>query len=108
MNPIQVGAPHQDARSSGDEEKNTAIPQTVASGVQADGDSNFESDGEYQEGVERVRAITAVWTKKTLLSMFLMYVGSLPLPLDTLSNSILKVVPDLLRRHDHELCRFRP
>ncbi|KAM0549161.1 hypothetical protein ACHAPJ_009470 [Fusarium lateritium] len=72
MNPIQVGAPHQDARSSGDEEKNTAIPQTVASGVQADGDSNFESDGEYQEGVERVRAITAVWTKKTLLSMFLM------------------------------------
>ncbi|KAJ4247424.1 hypothetical protein NW762_013099 [Fusarium torreyae] len=72
MNPIQVGAPHQDARSSGDEEKNAAIPQTVASGVQADTDSNFESDGEYQEGVERVRAITSVWTKKTLISMFLM------------------------------------
>ncbi|CAG7565208.1 unnamed protein product [Fusarium equiseti] len=68
MNPIMVQSP-QDGRSS-DEEKNTAIPNTEAH-VRSEG-SDFESEGEYQEGVERVRAITSVWTKKTLISMFLM------------------------------------
>ncbi|KAI1050812.1 hypothetical protein LB507_009291 [Fusarium sp. FIESC RH6] len=68
MNPIMVQSP-QDGRSS-DEEKNTAVPETQAH-VQREG-SDFESDGEYQEGIERVRAITSVWTKKTLISMFLM------------------------------------
>ncbi|SPJ78136.1 related to major facilitator MirA [Fusarium torulosum] len=69
MNPPEVVA-HQDGRSS-DEEKNTGIPQTQSAAVN-DGSSDFESDGEYQQGIERVRAITSVWSKKTLLSMFLM------------------------------------
>lgn len=69
MNPIMVESPHKDGRSS-DEEKNTAIPQTE-SATRPEG-SDFESEGEYQEGIERVRAITSVWTKKTLVSMFLM------------------------------------
>ncbi|KAM0360530.1 hypothetical protein ACHAP4_002614 [Fusarium culmorum] len=69
MNPIMVEPPHKDGRSS-DEEKNTAIPQTE-SAARPEG-SDFESEGEYQEGIERVRAITSVWTKKTLVSMFLM------------------------------------
>lgn len=68
MSPIMVQSP-QDGRPS-DEEKNTAIPQTE-SAVRSEG-SDFESDGEYQDGIERVRAITSVWTKKTLVSMFLM------------------------------------
>ncbi|KAF5679216.1 siderophore iron transporter mirb [Fusarium heterosporum] len=72
MNPLEVGAPHQDGRSS-DEEKNTGVQQTQTSAVMNnDGSSDFESDGEYQQGVERVRAITSVWSKKTLISMFVM------------------------------------
>ncbi|RGP69182.1 siderophore iron transporter mirb [Fusarium longipes] len=69
MSPIMVQSPQQDGRSS-DEEKNNAIPQTEAA-ARPEG-SDFESEGEYQEGVERVRAITSVWSKKTLVSMFLM------------------------------------
>ncbi|GKU05130.1 siderophore iron transporter mirb [Fusarium langsethiae] len=69
MNPIMVESPHKDGRSS-DEEKNNAIPQTETA-ARPEG-SDFESEGEYQEGIERVRAITSVWTKKTLISMFLM------------------------------------
>ncbi|KAJ4129190.1 hypothetical protein NW768_007725 [Fusarium equiseti] len=68
MNPIMVQSP-QDGRSS-DEEKNMAVPETQTH-VRREG-SDFESDGEYQEGIERVRAITSVWSKKTLISMFLM------------------------------------
>ncbi|KAF4987555.1 hypothetical protein FGRMN_10307 [Fusarium graminum] len=72
MNPLGVGAPHRDGRSS-DEEKNTGVEQTQTSAVMNDGgSSDFESDGEYQQGVERVRAITSVWSKKTLISMFVM------------------------------------
>jgi hypothetical protein len=69
MSPIMVQSPQQDGRSS-DEEKNNVIPQTE-SATRPEG-SDFESEGEYQEGIERVRAITSVWTKKTLVSMFLM------------------------------------
>lgn len=36
-------------------------------GSHASNDANSE---EFQAGVERVRAITAIWTKKTLISMF--------------------------------------
>jgi hypothetical protein len=69
MNPIMVESPQKDGRSS-DEEKNNVIPQTEST-ARPEG-SDFESEGEYQDGIERVRAITSVWTKKTLISMFLM------------------------------------
>jgi hypothetical protein len=41
------------------------------SDVREDNDSE-----EFQQGVERVRAITAIWSKSTLISMFILYANA--------------------------------
>jgi hypothetical protein len=57
--------------------------------IEKSGDGHFHahetgSDGEtrsvesetFQNGVQRVRAITEIWDKKTLITMFILYVAS--------------------------------
>ena len=48
--------------------------------VHADGSdaSGFDSDKpeEFQDGVERIRAITAIWSRSTLITMFILSVPS--------------------------------
>ena len=56
-----------------DGEKN-GLQQTTLGGDSSDPDSEAE-DKKFQQGVRRVRAITSVWSKKTLVSMFIMYVS---------------------------------
>lgn len=55
---------HSDSEKGGVAERTTHHTTDV--------DVNFDSDANssFQEGVERARAITAVWSKWTLISMF--------------------------------------
>ena len=41
----------------------------------SDGDSKSVESETFQNGVQRVRAITEIWSKKTLISMFILYVN---------------------------------
>lgn len=52
-----------------DEKKSPAVVVEPQSAAGADSDSDS-----FQDGVRRVRAITTVWTKYTLWSMFALYV----------------------------------
>ncbi|KAF2687176.1 MFS general substrate transporter [Lentithecium fluviatile CBS 122367] len=54
-----------------DIEKNTAAEITAADGSDASGHETDKSE-EFQNGVERVRAITAIWSRSTLISMFVL------------------------------------
>jgi hypothetical protein len=56
-----------------DAEKNGADPNTTEiSGNKTNEDAGSDSDvsEKYQNGVQRVRAITSIWSKYTLASMF--------------------------------------
>lgn len=69
--PVPVDAAPRDTAVATDVEKNGVAQQTVL----ADGVSDIDSDADtkdFQEGVQRVRAITSIWSKKTLASMFAM------------------------------------
>lgn len=67
-NIVETGAPH-DAAILSDVEKDTAAQQTVVADRSSLNDSDAITE-EFQDGVKRVRAITAIWSKKTLASMF--------------------------------------
>lgn len=54
-----------------DVEKNGVAHQTTLADGMSDDDSDADTK-DFQEGVQRVRAITTVWSKKTLASMFAM------------------------------------
>lgn len=56
-----------------DVEKTTDSSVNEVSSVDQKNDSDAESD-KFQGGVKRVRAITSVWSKKTLWTMFGLYV----------------------------------
>lgn len=71
---IEAGAQRQDTGS--DIEKsanfNNGVQEVNANpNNNKEGDSDAESEN-FQGGVQRVRAITSVWTKKTLISMFVL------------------------------------
>lgn len=55
-----------------DTEKNVPHNDAV---FEVNNDQKQDSDGEsedFQEGVRRVRAITSVWTKQTMITMFVL------------------------------------
>lgn len=60
----------------GDMEKN---PVTNGGEYDTGSLSDDASSKEFQEGIQRVRAITSVWPKKTLWTMFALYVSPMPL-----------------------------
>jgi hypothetical protein len=45
--------------------------------VEANSDGGFKSEDpeKFQAGVQRVRAITEIWSKQTLIAMFVLYVN---------------------------------
>jgi hypothetical protein len=58
-----------------DTEKSAAPDAQVTSAPRSeDDDLRFDSDdnSSFQEGVQRARAITSIWSKSTLISMFAM------------------------------------
>lgn len=54
-----------------DVEKDGVAHQTTLADALSDEDSDADTK-DFQDGVQRVRAITSVWSKKTLASMFAM------------------------------------
>jgi hypothetical protein len=67
--------PEHDVSKEFDIEK-SINPQSHAHPVEvgSDGASNSYTDSEkFQPGVQRVRAITEIWSKSTLISMFILY-----------------------------------
>lgn len=58
--------------AQGDAEKGTAVNGVVnETGDNLDSPERKDSDG-FQNGVQRVRAITSVWSKKTLVLTFVL------------------------------------
>lgn len=57
-----------------DAEKSAAPDAQVSATTRSDDDLAFDSDdnSSFQEGVQRARAITSVWSRTTLISMFAM------------------------------------
>jgi hypothetical protein len=73
--------------------------------VHTDGsnDNGFESDKpeEFQHGVERIRAITAIWSRSTLISMFVLSVPSSKLNLELPLIVFQQALP-------RRVCRYAP
>ncbi|KAE9574778.1 MFS siderochrome iron transporter 1 [Colletotrichum fructicola] len=100
---IEAGAQRQDTGS--DIEKsanfNNGVQEVNANpNNNKEGDSDAESEN-FQGGVQRVRAITSVWTKKTLISMFvLIYIVSFAdLLLQSIQSNLNAFVTSSFHKH---------
>jgi hypothetical protein len=65
---------HADTTVVGADVEKNAVQESTVADASSDHDSIADSK-DFQVGVRRVRAITTVWSKKTLISMFAMYVS---------------------------------
>lgn len=75
MNPIQVDAvrPVEGFREPSKEYDIEKVAPT-AHETTSDDDAKSVNSEKFQNGVQRVRAITEIWSKTTLIAMFVLYV----------------------------------
>ena len=66
--------PEHDVSKETDVEKR--VDDSHAHGLETNSNGSYKADNDsdrFQPGVQRVRAITEIWSKSTLISMFVLY-----------------------------------
>jgi hypothetical protein len=64
-----------DGVSKGFDIEKSINPKSHAVEANSDGGYRTDDSEKFQAGVQRVRAITEIWSKKTLIYMFILYVN---------------------------------